>query len=328
MADEQGLPERPAVAPEDEGRHEVGDDRFWSESWYFDFFDADGTVGGWVRLGLYPNLGVAWYHAYVVRPGQPTVAVADYEVPLPKGDSLEVRSHGLWADHAGTHPLERWQLANEAHGVTIDSPAEAYRPGGPRGDQVAMGLDLEWETDGEPYHYVWTTRYEVPCRVHGELLVGDERLELDGYGQRDHSWAPRDWWQFGWVWTAGRLDDGLRFHGADIRAPESRVGFGYLQPPGAPVVPAAWPDPRAGDVLATEELGEEGYPTTGTVTIAGLALDMEPLAFAPALLVDPDGRVDRFPRALCRFTAGDGRAGLGWTEWNQPQARSSPPHRA
>jgi hypothetical protein len=51
----------------------------------------------------------------------------------------------------------------------------------------------------------------------------------------------------------------------------------------------------------------------------GLDLTVEPLAFGPLLFVDPDGRVDRFPRALARFTAPDGRTGLGWVEWNQVQ---------
>jgi hypothetical protein len=46
---------------------------------------------------------------------------------------------------------------------------------------------------------------------------------------------------------------------------------------------------------------------------------MEPVAFSPVLLEADDGRVSRFPRAWCRFTAADGRQGHGWTEWNQPQ---------
>ncbi|MBA2283788.1 MAG: hypothetical protein H0W25_21480 [Acidimicrobiia bacterium] len=312
-------PERPLVLAADEGRHPPGNEPLWGESWYFDFTQPDGSLGGWVRLGLYPNLGVAWYHAYVVRPGRPTVAVADYETAIPKDPSLEVRSNGLWAEHIGTHPLERWQVANEAQGVTIDSPAEAYRPGGPHGDLVPMALDLEWETDGEPYHYGHTTRYEVPCTVHGEVLLGTESFEVDGHGQRDHSWAVRDWWAFPWVWTSGRLDDGTRFHGSDIRIPDMRLGFGYLQAPGGGVVPAAWPDANDGTVASSEVLGDEGLPERGDATIAGLDLAIEPLAFAPSLLVSPDGRVDRFPRALCRFTAPDGRTGLGWTEWNQPQ---------
>lgn len=310
--------DRPAVDPADERRHEPGPERLWQESWYFDFVAADGSIGGWVRVGLYPHLGACWYHALVCGPGRPTVAVADQGVPLPRGEQLELRGDGLWADHAGTHPLERWQVANEAQAVAVDDPAALYRPDGGRGTPTPMGLDLEWETDGEPYHYVWTTRYEIPCRVHGEVVLGRERIEVDGFGQRDHSWGERDWWRFGWVWTAGRLSDGTRVHGSDIRVPEQRVGFGYLQPPGRPVVPAAWPDPRDGTVRAEEELGREGFPTSARMSIAGLELDMEPVAFAPVLLVGPEGQLGRFPRAMVRYRAADGREGLGWTEWNQP----------
>jgi hypothetical protein len=315
MSDE---PERPAVDPADEAHHEPGPQQLWSESWYFDFCAPDGSIGGWIRLGLYPNLGVAWYHAFVCGPNRPTVAVVDAEVPLPKLPSLEIRSHGLWAEQIGTHPLERWQLANEAQGVAVEDPAELYRPGGGRGDLVPMGLDLEWETAGEPYHYGHVTRYEIPCFVHGEVLLGNERIEVDGLGQRDHSWGERDWWKFGWVWTAGRLTDGTRFHGSDIRIPDLRLGFGYLQPPEGGVVAAAWPDATGGGVVAEEELGPDGFPTAAKATIAGLELTMHPLAFAPALLVGPEGQVDRFPRAMCRFATPDGRNGLGWTEWNQP----------
>jgi hypothetical protein len=311
--------ERPAVEAADEGHHEPGPQPLWNESWYFDFCAPDGSIGGWVRLGLYPNLGTAWYHAFVCGPDRPTVAVVDAEVPLPKLPSLEIRSHGLWAEHIGTHPLERWQVANEAQGVAVDDPAELYRPGGARGDLVPVGLDLEWEIAGVPYHYGHVTRYEVPCFVQGEVLLGRERLEIDGMGQRDHSWGERDWWRFGWVWTAGRLTDGTRFHGSDIRIPDLRLGFGYLQPPDGRVIPAAWPDATSGGVVAEEELGADGFPTTAKATIAGLELTMHPLAFAPALLVGPNGEIDRFPRAMCRFSTPDGRNGLGWTEWNQPQ---------
>src|SRR5436309_9893854 len=37
--------------------HRPGTDRLWGESWYFDFASADGSVGGFVRVGDYPNLG-------------------------------------------------------------------------------------------------------------------------------------------------------------------------------------------------------------------------------------------------------------------------------
>jgi hypothetical protein len=298
----------PAVQPSDERRHPPGTEPLWGESWYFDFFAPDAAIGGWVRVGLYPNLGVTWYHAYLVGPDRQTVAVMDYEVPLPKAPGLELRTHGLWADNIVETPLEHFTVANEAHGLGVDDPVALYAAV-PVGDQVPIAFDLEWETAGTPYHYLATTRYEIPCTVHGTIDVGSERIELVGFGQRDHSWGVRDWWQFGWVWTAGRLDDNTRFHGSDIRIPDIDVGFGYEQRDGA-IEPT-------NSVNASEELDPNGFATAGRVAIASLELGIEPIAFAPALLTF-EGKVSHFPRALCRFTTADGRTGLGWTEWNQP----------
>lgn len=300
--------ERIEVAVVDERRHSSGPEPLWGESWYFDFFDEEGSVGGWVRIGLYPNLGVAWYHAFVVGPGRPIVAVSDLEAPLPSAAGLELRTHGLWADHVCETPLDHWTVGNEAFGLGVDDPNALYAPV-PVGDRVPVGLDLEWETAGIPYHYGATTRYEIPCTVHGEVLVGDERLAIDGHGQRDHSWGVRDWWQFGWCWTSGRLDDGTRFHGSDIRIPGVDIGFGYVQDADGMAT--------TNSVQAEEDLDANGFPQNGRVEIGDLSLAIEPIAFGPALLTWED-KISRFPRALCRFTADDGRTGLGWTEWNQP----------
>ena len=49
----------------------------------------------------------------------------------------------------------------------------------------------------------------------GKLTIqyGDEVIDFDGVGQRDHSWgASRDWWANTWCWNAGRLEDNTRFH--------------------------------------------------------------------------------------------------------------------
>ncbi len=295
----------------DEGRHAPGPEPLWSESWYFDFFAADGSIGGWVRVALLPNLGVTWYHALLVGPDRQTVSVSELAGPTLKEPGLELRADGLWADHVCETPLDHWTVTNEAHGLGVDDPADLYADA-PRGDVVPVAFDLEWETDGVPYHYVHTTRYEVPCTVHGEINVGSERIELDGYGQRDHSWAERDWWALQWVWSAGRLDDGLRFHGSDIRVPGVDIGFGYQQQPADGTVVLT------NLVHADESLGPRGFPTAGTIDIGGLDLAIDPVAFGPAYLTHA-GKVDLFPRALCRFLAADGRGGLGWVEWNQPQ---------
>lgn len=293
-----------------EGRHAPGPEALWNESWYFDWSQPDGRLGGYVRLGLYPNLGVAWYWACLVGEGRPLVTVIDHEVPIPAA-GLDVRSEGLWAAHNLETPLDHWSLGCEAFAVGVDDPAETY--GDLRGDRVPFGFDLEWETEGGVYPYPGIDRYEVPCRVHGEVLVGQERIEIDGSGQRDHSWGVRDWWSFGWSWTSSALSDGTRTHATHVALDDTPIyTTGYVQPPGGTPEAVATVD-------RGQDLGREGLPDRGWVHLDDLQLEIDPVAFAPVLLTGPEGQLTRFPRALCRYTASDGRTGVGWTEWNQPQ---------
>jgi hypothetical protein len=306
------------LAEADERFHEPGDGVWWGESWYFDFATADAALGGYVRIGFYPNQRACWYWAALVGPGRRPVMVVDHEVHVPARPTLEVRHDGLWADHTVEVPFDHVTLGCEAFALAFDGPADAYLPS-PVGERVPFGLDLEWDTDGVGYAYPpGATRYEVPCRVHGEVLVGDERIELDAIGQRDHSWGARDWWTLGWTWTSGALDDGTRFHGVALRLGDEPVPYhpGYVQPQGGPLA-------GVDDTASQAELGAEGLPTVASFTVGDLTLTVEPVAFAPILLTDrlsAAPRVSRFPRALCRFhDPATGRRGTGWTEWNQPQ---------
>ncbi|MCU1355142.1 MAG: hypothetical protein JWM89_560 [Acidimicrobiales bacterium] len=295
----------------DEARHTPTDEPLWNESWYLDFFDVERGIGGYVRLGLYPNLGRAWYWACVVGPGRPLVTVIDHEIAVPRAPSFEIRTDGLWADCTVETPLDHVSIGLEAFAVGVDDPTEVY--GDLRGDRVPLGFDLEWETDGGTYVYPGVTRYEVPCKVHGEVLVGQERIELDGWGQRDHSWGVRDWWSMAWSWTAGRLDDGTRFHGTAVDVDGVPLyATGYVQDPIGAMA-------AVGDVGHRTETGPGGLPTTSRWHVGDLQMTVTPIAFSPVLLSSDDGRVSRFPRAWCRFDADDGRSGHGWTEWNQPQ---------
>ena len=113
-----------AVMPSDEGRHAPDPDDLWNESYYCDFVNAGGALGGWLRLGLYPNRQVAWWTAWIVRPGLPGIASVDYHAPVPPGDGLvttlthlhepkAARAAGLAVAHdlgAGHGPVLRERL--------------------------------------------------------------------------------------------------------------------------------------------------------------------------------------------------------------------------
>lgn len=303
---------RPAALrpdPGEEERHPAGPEQLWNESWYFDAISEDGQTGLYTRIGLYPNLGVCWITAFICGPDRPTVAILDFNAPLPDGELLNVKTPKLRAEHVCESPLERFRVRLDAEGESHADPAALLR--GERGEPVAASLDMVWETLGEPYAYRVATRYEIPCRVAGTVQIGEETIEMTGVGQRDHSWGPRDWWSAEWVWCAGHLHDGTRFHAVEFRIPKAPpIGLGYLQPPAGGIV-------ELDNVRAGEQVGADGLIVSAEVELGELTLTFEPAAFGPLALQAPDGRVTQFPRAMCRVKAGDGRTGVAWAEWNR-----------
>lgn len=300
-------------SPEDEGAHPATDEALWSESWYADFADAATGLGGWVRLGLVPNQRTAWLHALLCGPNMPTIAVVDFEVPLP-ADPWTVRTETIDFTHSSSEPLHAYRIRLQGRGHSYAEPATLLR--GEPGVPVEVGWDLVWATDGAPYRYRLTTRYEIPCVVSGSVTIDGARYTVDSVaGQRDHSWGVRDWWGMDWVWSALHLDDGTHLHAVDLRIPGvPPVGIGYIQGTDREVT-----ELRA--VSVREVFDANGLPVSATLVVepGGITAAVDVHGHGPLRLVAPDGRVSQFPRVWATVSTADGRSGVGWLEWNRNQ---------
>lgn len=191
------------MRPVDEGRHPPGEDPWWSEQWDFTFHDGEARLGGYASLVLLPASSVAWYWSALVRAGRPLVTLVDLEVPMPRR-TLEIRSHGVWADHICEHPFRHWTIGNEATAIALDDPDEAL--GAARGDPTPLGFDLEWEATAAAVELA-ADRYEVSASVHGQVLVGSETIDVTVHGAWTHRWGV--WDPFALQGVAD-LVDGLR----------------------------------------------------------------------------------------------------------------------
>ncbi|WP_238994578.1 ecdysteroid 22-kinase family protein [Mycolicibacterium chubuense] len=298
---------------DDEGRHPPADEPLWSESWYFDFADPGQDVGGWIRLGVIPNQGHAWINALLCGPGMPTVAVLDFDAPLPER-LAEIHSGTAELELDPVEPLRRYRVSLRGRGEAHDDPAALLR--GEAGRPVDVSMELTWTTVGTPYQYRLSPRYEIPCVVSGEVTADGRTFTFsDVAGQRDHSWASRDWWSMDWTWCAFHLDDGTHLHGVDIRIPGmSPLSVGYLQRAGEPLV-------ELDRVSAQDTFGDNGLPISAELRFSpgDLAVTVEMRGHAPVLLRSPDGRTSLFPRAWAAVTTADGRTGIGWIEMNRNQ---------
>ncbi|SPM42315.1 phosphotransferase [Mycobacterium numidiamassiliense] len=295
---------------DDEGTHTPTAEPLWSESWYADFVDAAQGLGGWFRIGLIANQQTAWVQALLCGPDLPTVAVAA-DVPLPP-DPWVVRADGLELGHAASTPLQCYRVDLRGQGQSYSDPSALLR--GEAGTPVELTMDLVWATDGTPYKYRITTRYEIPCTVSGTVTVDGKTYEFDSVaGQRDHSWGVRDWWSMNWVWSALHLDDGTHVHGVNMRIPGvPNFSVGYVQDPKGALT-------ELDAVNTRESFDINGLPVDATLVFdpADLTTNLEVHGNAPVRLTAEDGRVSEFARAWVGVNTADGRSGVGWIEWNR-----------
>ena len=165
---------------------DAGGDRWW--------FEADAAVdGGRVQLTveLVAVDGGTWHYRTVLAGAAGAgdlVVVDDDDVPPPRAGSLELRTHGLWAEQIVETAFDHVSVGCEAFALRVDPPAG---PTVPRvGEPVAFGLDLGWESAGDVAALEPGPGYEIPCVVYGEILVGDARIAVDAApGGRGHAWG-------------------------------------------------------------------------------------------------------------------------------------------
>lgn len=180
-----------ALAPSDERIHPAGEGTLWNDSMYFNCHDAERQIGIVTRIGILPNQGQANVLLFAVRRGD----LAGLHV------RLEDRPAGDWDDL--TVSGVRYEVIDPFKGCKITA------------DVGEMKTELEVRPFTPPVAYrgvhgnvtdaygVATGHYEQSCRLTGWIELNGERHEIDGLGQRDHSWGIRDWagvdW---WYWVS------------------------------------------------------------------------------------------------------------------------------
>ena len=178
------------IRPEDDRLHRGSVDPYWNESAWFGFTAPERTLTGWVYFYHRPNMqysvgGVAlwdpsgentWDCLYYDW-GNPAALPADAEMfDFTLDNGLSVRS---------AKPQESFALDFRAEGCTLELNWDAIAPpqsAAPIGAGLPQGSD-EW---GKGH-------YNQPGRMRGTVQLPGERLDVDCFYARDHSWGPRQY---------------------------------------------------------------------------------------------------------------------------------------
>ena len=221
------------IGPEDELDHFVGPTSAWTETWEFRLAIEDLSLAVVATVVRRPTEGRMSYWAAVLGRSRPSVALVEHDIDAPRV-GLELRASGLWADHICEEPHRRWTLGLEAFALALDDPADLITTG--RGLPVPLGFDLEWETPADPWPIQSDvdTGYVAEGTAHGEVLIGETTLAVDGIGHRLHRWGTGPsfpaWWSTAGTGQAGaprrQLDPVAEVFVADSLDVVTRVSVG------------------------------------------------------------------------------------------------------
>jgi hypothetical protein len=217
----------------DEGRHPFDPDtEWWNESWFWDWFNDDGTLAGHCRFGLHPVQKRAWLWLLLYRDGE-WVVLEEPRLPIDglEATGLAYRSWGLDFQFDATDPLRNGRLRVSGFGRVVS---------GPRAGTIRqLGADLTFSAlgaahtsgrgsvEGHSSQTYDSCRFEQPVRWSGELSFDNKTVPFEGRGERDHSWGPRHW-DMDWRFVIGN-GERMRFMCTQVHIPGiDPIGIGYV----------------------------------------------------------------------------------------------------
>lgn len=315
--------------PRDEFFHEPGDERNWSESHYFHFADED--LQGHGRIGFYPNRDQANVWAFVTD-GESIYWVDDEVVPPEEVHGLCAQRETYTYAHFPETVGEAWRVEWQGTALKSSTPGDVLSG---RGEPADVDMTLHLQDSHDLFYYSDGTagsahegaddRYEVSCHVEGSVALDGQTVRVDCAGQRDHSWAPRDWaGDAEWLYISGAFDDETAYH---------HTTAWLAGAPGEPVYTngywfdgdAVWPitdsalraDPEFGQ--ETAEAWAAGDPPVFELSLewetGSTVIDVEPFVTTPLEFINEEnGQRAIFNRSAFRNTNADGVGGRGWLE--------------
>jgi len=200
------------LEPEDEFPHEPDDAVNYNESMYLNAFDLGAEAGGWFRLGNRVNEGYAEMSVCIYLPDGRVGFMFD----RPKiTTNNEMKAGGLTIKV--NEPFKHLSVHYEGKVCLLENPADMANPRQAFAENplVPAAIELDWhgvspmfggkpqyadgrEIEQKPGTSFAKAHYEQHCRASGTITVGDEALEIDGFGLRDKSWGPRYWQAISW----------------------------------------------------------------------------------------------------------------------------------
>ena len=304
----------------DDGLHPFNpEDETWNESYFFDWYNEDGTQAGHCRIGLFTGQDRLWLWLFLYD-GANWAAIEEPRLPLTAFDTntLSFDKSGLSFSLELKQPLQQIRLKVQGTGRIISGPLN--------GHIVPVAVDVD-ATGTSAAHSIGqntlkghadesysTSRFEQAISAKVTQRIADQETTYDARGERDHSWGPRQW-NITWHFLVGN-GDAMRFQSTKVLLGGFEVKLGYVMAAETLNVKDVAYDLTYHDneptvsVEGTYQLTvEDGSVIAGRIEpISGVEIDLSHSLPSPSL----------YRRTLVRLHPDDGAAPMiGWMEINR-----------
>jgi hypothetical protein len=304
--------------PSDEYMHPLEAATNFNESMYFNAYDPDRRIGGFLRLGNRPNEGHAEMTVCLYLPdGRAAFMFARPQIT--GNDAFDAGGMRFEV----VEPFRELRTTYAGTAILLDDPLVLADPRRAFTESPRTELAVDWSHrdagpayGGEPVNDDGSPpgddmaaafargHYEQHMRVSGRVTVGEETWPFEGFGLRDHSWGPRFWqtpWYYRWLTANFGADFGFVVSVITARDGTERIGGVVLRDGAIEPVRTARID--------TEWAGADRYHRAVQV-----------VAETPAGTYEIDGTVRNLVPLRNRRRAPDGtelttRIAEGLTEW-------------
>jgi hypothetical protein len=192
------------IAAEDDYTHELGPEPNFNESMYFNFFDPEQSIGGFIRIGNRANEGRAEVTVTLyLEDGR--VLFTFKRAPIEHNEAFDAGG----ARFEVIEPSQKLRSVYEGSVLDLDEPRNMTDPrkAFTESPKRRIQLDLVHDAVGPMYgsagdkhesdrgadQQFAKAHYEQHMAVSGDLRIDDEVIHIQGFGLRDHSWGPRYW---------------------------------------------------------------------------------------------------------------------------------------
>jgi hypothetical protein len=187
----------PNLDPRCDGLHTAGEDPWWREAWYFEFYDSKAELQFQAYQGVFPNQATGDLNAAVFHRGRRLhqVRKMDFHVAAePERERLSFGPMKLEEIEA----LKQWRLRYDAEEFCADLVFTAVHP-----PFSWAAANLWMETSDDPH--LGSHHFDQLGRYTGSVWLGNDEITIDALGFRDRMWGwggRKHWQSYLIMWAA------------------------------------------------------------------------------------------------------------------------------